>query len=97
LQRSPELPNVPTIDESGYAGFESVAWFAFFAPKGTPTSVISSLNKALEEILKTPDVREQLQTLGTQPAGGTPEDLRQFQSNEVQKWIKVARIAKVSL
>lgn len=97
LQRSPELPNVPTIDESGYKKFESVAWFAFFAPKGTPTNVISSLNKILDEILKAPDVREKLQTLGTQPAGGTPEDLRQFQSDEIQKWIKVARIAKVSL
>jgi tripartite-type tricarboxylate transporter receptor subunit TctC len=51
----------------------------------------------LDEILKAPDVREKLQTLGTQPAGGTPEDLRQFQSDEIQKWIKVARIAKVSL
>jgi tripartite-type tricarboxylate transporter receptor subunit TctC len=88
---------VPTIDESGYKKFESVAWFALFAPKGTPTNVISSLNKILDEILKAPDVREKLQTLGTQPAGGTPEDLRQFQSDEIQKWIKVARIAKVSL
>lgn len=97
LQRSPELPDVPTIDESGYKGFESVAWFAFFAPKGTPTDVISSLNRALEEVLRTPAVREQLQTLGTQPAGGSPGELRQFQANEIQKWIKVARTAKVSL
>ena len=97
LRRSAELPDVPTMDEAGYKGFESVAWFAFFAPKGTPADVITSLNKALEEILRTPDVREKLQALGTQPAGGSPADLKQFQGNEIQKWIKVARAAKVSL
>ncbi len=97
LKRSPELPDVPTIDESGYKGFESVAWFAFFAPKGTPPDAISKLNQALDEIIRMPDVREKLQAQGTEPVGGSPAELRQFQDNEIQKWTKVARTAKVAL
>ena len=97
LQRSPELPDVPTIDESGYRGFESVAWFAFFAPKGTPAEVINKLNQALDEVIRMPDVREKLQAQGTQPVGGSPADLKQFQHDEIQKWTKVARTAKVAL
>lgn len=97
LKRSPELPDVPTIDESGYKGFESVAWFAFFAPKGTPPDAIARLNRALDEVIKMPDVREKLQAQGTDPVGGSPADLKQFQDNEIQKWTKVARAAKVVL
>ncbi len=97
LKRSPELPEVPTIDESGYKGFESVAWFAVFAPKGTPADAINRLNQALDEIIKLPDVREKLQAQGTDPVGGSPADLRQFQDNEIQKWTKVARTARVAL
>jgi tripartite-type tricarboxylate transporter receptor subunit TctC len=97
LKRSPELPDVPTIDESGYKGFESVAWFAFFAPKGTPADAINRFNQALDEVIKLPDVREKLQVQGTEPVGGSPADLKQFQDNEIQKWTKVARTAKVAL
>jgi tripartite-type tricarboxylate transporter receptor subunit TctC len=97
LTRSRELPDVPTIDASGYKGFESVAWFAFFAPKGTPADAIQRLNRAIDEILKMPDVREKLQAQGTEPIGGTPADLKQFQASEIEKWTKVARTAKVQL
>ncbi|MCP5262494.1 MAG: tripartite tricarboxylate transporter substrate binding protein [Rhodoferax sp.] len=97
LKRSPELPDVPTIDESGYKGFESVAWFAFFAPKGTPADAIGKLNQALDEIIRMPDVREKLQAQGTEPVGGSPADLKQFQAAEIEKWTKVARTAKVAL
>jgi len=97
LTRSSELPEVPTINESGYKGFEAVAWFAFFAPKGTPADVINKLNQALNDIIKMPDVREKLQAQGTEPAGGSAADLKQFQDSEVQRWTKVARMAKVTL
>lgn len=97
LKRSPELPDVPTIDESGYKGFESVAWFAFFAPKGTPADAIARLNQALDEIIRMPDVREKLQAQGTEPVGGSAAELRQFQAGEIDKWTKVARTAKVAL
>ena len=97
LKRSPELPDVPTIDESGYKGFESVAWFAFFAPKGTPADAIGKLIQALDEIIRMPDVREKLQAQGTEPVGGSPADLKQFQAAEIEKWTKVARTAKVAL
>lgn len=88
---------VPTIDESGYKGFESVAWFADVAPKGTPADAINRLNQALGESIELPDVREKQQAQGTNPVGGSPADLRQFQDNEIQKWTKVARTARVAL
>lgn len=97
LQRSPELPDVPTISESGYPGFESVAWFGYFAPKGTPADIINKFNRELDAIIKLPDVRDKLLSQGTQPAGGSPAALRQFQEDEIQKWTKVARAAKVQL
>lgn len=97
LKRSPELPDVPTIDESGYKGFESVAWFAIFAPKGTPADVIGRLNRALDEVIRMPDVREKLQAQGTEPIGGTPAELKQFQASEIAKWTQVAKTAKVAL
>ncbi len=97
LQRSPELPDVPTISESGYAGFESVAWFGYFAPRGTAADIINKFNRELNAIIKLPDVRDKLVAQGTQPAGGSPADLRQFMESEIQKWTKVARAAKVQL
>lgn len=97
LQRSPELPDVPTISESGYPGFESVAWFGYFAPKGTPPDIIARFNRALDDVIKLPDVRDKLQAQGTLPVGGSPADLRKFQEAEIEKWTKVARAAKVQL
>jgi len=97
LLRSPELPDVPTISESGYPGFESVAWFGYFAPKGTPPDIIARFNRALDDVIKLPDVREKLQAQGTLPVGGSPADLRKFQEAEIEKWTKVARAAKVQL
>lgn len=97
LQRSPELPDVPTISEAGYPGFESVAWFGYFAPKGTPPDIIARFNRELDAVLKLPDVREKLLAQGTVPAGGPPADLRRFMEAEIEKWTKVARAANVKL
>lgn len=95
-QRNAEIPDVPTIAES-FAGFESVAWFGIFAPKGTPAPVIDKLSKELATILKLPDVRSGLATQGTEAVGAGPAELRRFQEGEIDKWTKVARAAKVQL
>jgi tripartite-type tricarboxylate transporter receptor subunit TctC len=96
LQRNPELPDVPTISES-YPGFESVAWFAYFAPKGTPPDILNKFYRELSIVMKMPDVREKLMAQGTDPVASPPAESRRFIENEIEKWTKVARTAKVQL
>lgn len=96
LLRNPELPNVPTISES-YTGFESVSWNAYFAPKGTPPDILNKFHRELSAVMKMPDVREKLMTQGTDPVGSPPAESRSFIENEIEKWTKVARRAKVQL
>ena len=96
LLRNPELPSVPTISES-YSGFESVSWNAYFAPKGTPPDILNKFHRELSAVMKMPDVREKLMAQGTDPVGSPPAESRSFIENEIEKWTKVARRAKVQL
>jgi tripartite-type tricarboxylate transporter receptor subunit TctC len=76
-KRSPLLPNVPTVAETGLAGYDVTGWNAIFAPAGTPPDVIAKLNKAINQVLAEPAVVEQLLSLGVPALGGTPEELQQ--------------------
>lgn len=96
LQRNAEIPDVPTISES-YPGFESVAWFGYFAPKGTPPDILNKFYSELAAVMKMPDVREKLIAQGTDPVASPPAELRRFIESEIEKWTKVARAAKVQL
>lgn len=93
--RSPELPNVPTVAESGLPAFEVTAWFGVFAPARTPKPIIDRLNAELVKILATPDVRQKLANHGVQPGGGTPDSLRDFLASDIEKWSKVIREAGI--
>ncbi|ROZ68791.1 tripartite tricarboxylate transporter substrate binding protein [Ramlibacter sp. WS9] len=93
--RSPELPNVPTVAESGLPGFDVTAWFGVFAPARTPKPVIDRLNAELVKILAMADVRQKLANHGVQPGGGTPESLRDFLVSDIDKWGKVVRDAGI--
>ncbi len=95
-QRSPELPDVPTIAET-YPGFESVAWFGYYAPKGTPPEIVQKFYTELSTVMQMPDVREKLLAQGTEPVGAPPAAFRAFMEGEIAKWTKVARAAKVTL
>src|SRR5262249_21158054 len=68
------LPDVPTVAESGYPGFEVSSWQAAFAPAGTPRDVVSKINHEIVAMLNTPDVRERIQQEGADPVGSTPEE-----------------------
>lgn len=90
-QRSPLLPDVPTLAESGFPGFDVQSWFAMAAPVGTPRPVIDQLNTALNKVLAAPDVRQRLQELAATPDPGTPEQMRQFAAAEIKRWREVVK------
>jgi len=90
-KRAPELPEVPTIAESGYQGFEATTWYGLLAPAGTPTAIIARLNAEVNRALKTPEVRERLASEGGEALGGSPEQFASFLRAEHAKWGRVVR------
>jgi tripartite-type tricarboxylate transporter receptor subunit TctC len=87
--RYPGLPDVPTVAESGLAGYETVAWFGLFAPAGTPKEIVQRMNREVNAIVALPDIRERLLGLGMEPMPGTPEDFTVRQAADIAKWKKV--------
>lgn len=84
------LPEVPTMAEAGVANYQFASWFGFFAPAGTPRSVVLRLNSEIGAIMEMPDVRDRLTLGGTvQAVGGTPEQLRALVESEIIKWKNV--------
>ena len=93
LQRSPQLPDVPTIHESGVPGFEAVNWFGMFAPAKTPRKIINRLNGALVQTIKTPEMQSQFIKLGADPIGSSVEEFTVFVKRDMEKYEKVVRIS----
>lgn len=85
-KRVPQLPDVPSIAESGYPGFEAVGWAMIFAPAETPQDVVAYLNERINAILKSPDMAKALSERGGQPLVYGPAEGRQFVASEVKKW-----------
>jgi tripartite-type tricarboxylate transporter receptor subunit TctC len=90
-KRSRSLPEVPTMIEKGFAGFEASSWFGYFGPKGTPQSVINLLNQSINEIIAMPAIEKKMIAEGAEPVGGTPAQLGQFVKGETDKWRQVVR------
>jgi tripartite-type tricarboxylate transporter receptor subunit TctC len=86
IKRSPMLPDIPTVDESGVRGYEVTVWFGIQAPAGTPRPVVEKLNAELGRMLKDPAVVERFAKQGVQPVGGTPEQFAQQVASEIRKW-----------
>lgn len=95
VKRSAAFPNVPTMQEAGIADFEVDSWYAMFVPAKTPRAIIERLNKALNEVVSDPEIREKLLAQGAEGVGGTPERLGQTVATEVPKWIKLAKDANI--
>ena len=92
-KRSPLLPGVPTIIESGVPGYDYLSWLSFVAPAGTPREVISKLNSEINRILQNPEVKEKLNSLGMSPVGGTPEELGAHIKKQVEVWTRVIKVS----
>ncbi len=94
--RSRALPEVPTVAESGLAGFQSSLWYALMAPADTPTAVIQRLNTETARIVRLPAVSEQLLAQGADPIGNSPQELATFLRADIERWKKLVREAKIS-
>ena len=96
-KRSSALPNVPTVAESGYPGFEVSLWLGFFAPKGTPAPVLKKLYGELVAIAKSPEMKEPFERNGADPMTTTPAELTKLMSGELDKYKKVIKAANITL
>jgi tripartite-type tricarboxylate transporter receptor subunit TctC len=92
-QRSPLVPELPTMAEAGLPGFDISTWYGLFAPAGTPAAIVAKWNADVTRILTSPDVRAKLMADGAMPAPDTPEQFAQMISSELAKY---ARIIKAS-
>ena len=93
--RSAGAPDIPTVQESGVAGYDVVSWNALFAPSGTPPEIVKTLNQALRDILAEPDVKKRLLELGIEAKASTPEELSARLKSDIDKWNKVIEKAGI--
>lgn len=94
-RRASFLPDVPTMAEAGYSGFEPNGWFGLFVPAGTPPEVIRKLSAETARIVKLPDVVERFTALGLTPLGNTPEEFNQMLRTDAPKWAKIVKDANI--
>lgn len=94
-KRSMTLPEVPTIAEAGVPGYETANWWGVVAPRGAPAAIVSRLNEEIRVVLTLPEVEKRLVHEGAEPAIKTPAELGDYVAAEIDKWVKVARIAGV--
>jgi tripartite-type tricarboxylate transporter receptor subunit TctC len=90
-QRSPALPEVPTLDEAGVKGYQARTWYALWAPAGTPREIILRLQQETAKALAGAELRGVWQSLGAEAGGQPPEDLARFVETEIVKWAKVVK------
>lgn len=94
-KRSTQLPNIPTLQETGVPGYGVVAWYSIFAPGGTPAPVVKRLNAELNKAVMLPDVTARFATLGADPVNSTPEAFSRYFHAELARWKDVAARAKI--
>jgi tripartite-type tricarboxylate transporter receptor subunit TctC len=95
--RLDKLPDIPTLEEVGFPGFESVGWYSLVAPKGTPDAIVSTLNQAINAIIKTEIGKKYIENLAMQPFGGTPDDLLAWIKIENERWGPIMKSAAVPM
>jgi tripartite-type tricarboxylate transporter receptor subunit TctC len=96
-ERSPILPSLPTLAESGFPGFDMVSWQAVLAPAGTPKPIIDRLSAEIGNVLRTPDMRDRMFGLGAEVVANSPEQFARYLSAETAKWTKIVRDAGIKL
>ena len=92
-KRAAALPDVPTVAELGYPGFEVDAWYGVLAPRGTPAAIVNRLSGEIAKCIATPKVRESFLLLGIEPAGSTPAEFTAHLEKEIARWTPVVHKA----
>lgn len=95
VARSPAAPDIPTLDEQGYKGFEFSTWYAISAPAGTPADIVAKLNTEIVRIVRQPDLRDRLAAEGSVVVGDTSEEFTAFVKSEIARWGKVVKQAGI--
>ncbi|MCX7245250.1 MAG: tripartite tricarboxylate transporter substrate binding protein [Burkholderiales bacterium] len=96
-KRLAAIPNVPTAAEAGIKGYETAAWFAILAPKGTPKAVVDRLNKDIVKASSDPNVRARFSDLGAEPQASSPEELQRYINSEIKKWTEIIKKGGITL
>jgi tripartite-type tricarboxylate transporter receptor subunit TctC len=96
-KRSPQIPELPTMEELGFPGFEATAWFGLMAPAGTPRPIVDKLHDETVKVLAQPEVRAKLEGLGLQLVGNTPEQFTELVKTELPMWGKVLKDAGIKM
>jgi tripartite-type tricarboxylate transporter receptor subunit TctC len=96
-KRSPALPDVPTLDESGLKGFNLGTWFGILAPAATPKDIVTRLNTELVKIINSPDFRKKMDDIGAEPIGNTPEQMARQIREDTERFAKLVKDARVTL
>jgi tripartite-type tricarboxylate transporter receptor subunit TctC len=94
-KRSEALPDVPPIADAGVPNYEATQWYGLAAPAGTPAEIVARLHAEATQALKTPEMAEKLASDGAEPVGSTPAQFAAHIKNELEKWAKIARAAKI--
>jgi tripartite-type tricarboxylate transporter receptor subunit TctC len=97
LQRSAVVPELPTIAESGYAGYETTTWYGILARGGTPPGIVTTLNADIARVLKSPDIRDRLAPEGAEVAAGSPAAFAAFIQTEIERVRKLAKFTEIKL
>lgn len=97
LERSPQFPNLPTVNESGIPGFELISWYGFVVRSDTPKEIVTKLNEAFDGALKDKVINKKLTDMGFEIVGGKPEVLSNLMRSESKKWGQVVNQAKIKL
>ena len=94
-KRSPQIPELPTMEELGFPGYEATAWFGLMGPAGTPKTIVDKIHDETVKVMAQPDVRKKLESLGLQLVGNTPAEFLQIVKTETPMWAKVIKEAGI--
>ncbi len=97
LKRHPQFKDLPTLDESGFKGFDAQQWYGVVGPAGMPAPIVRQLNESLALVLRAPDLREKLSVEAVEPMVMTPDEFATFIKSEIAKWTKLAKDRKIEL
>ena len=95
VRRSPQLPDLPTVDEAGIKGYVASGWYGIYGPRGTPKPIVDRLSAAVRQVVEMPDTRERFAALNLDPIGSSPAAFGKFLKEDLEKYARIARAAKI--